>query len=125
MELTMAEHKKSPWEVYQEETKDYNKHPDNYKDAVWWLNSKPIKDEPQYSVFMDKYPAVKGHRLYIPKTDRCTRNDWIVFPRSIQRWNGNGQFRRDRWIQSCIKQECLFWTINILATRTFLAKARW
>ena len=42
MELTMAEHKKSPWEVYQEETKDYNKHPDNYKDAVWWLNSKPI-----------------------------------------------------------------------------------
>ena len=71
MELTMAEHNKSPWDVYQEETKDYNKHPDNYKDAVWWLNSKPIKDEPQYSVFMDKYPAVKGHRLYIPKTDNA------------------------------------------------------
>ena len=39
----MSEDKKWPWEVYQEETKDYNKHPDNYKDAVWWKNSKPIK----------------------------------------------------------------------------------
>jgi len=58
---------KWPWEVYKEETKDYNKYPDNYKDAVWWLNSEPLKDEPQYSVFMDKYPAVEGHRLYIPK----------------------------------------------------------
>ena len=63
----MSEDKKWPWEVYQEETKDYNKHPDNYKDAVGWKNSKPIKDEPQYAVFMDKYPAVEGHKLYIPK----------------------------------------------------------
>ncbi len=60
---------KWPWEVYSEETQDYNKYPKEYKDAVWWLNSKPIKDEPQYSVFMDKYPAVEGHRLYIPKTN--------------------------------------------------------
>ena len=59
--------KKWPWEVYQDETKDYNKHPKEYKDAVWWQNSEPVRDEPQYSVFMDKYPAVEGHKLYIPK----------------------------------------------------------
>lgn len=64
----MSDDKKWPWEIYNEETKDYNKHPTEYKQAVWWLNSKPIKDEPCYAVFMDKYPAVQGHRLYIPKT---------------------------------------------------------
>ena len=67
----MSDKEKWPWEVYNEETKDYNKHPKEYKQAAWWLNSKPIKDEPQYSVFMDKYPAVKGHKLYIPKTDNA------------------------------------------------------
>jgi len=59
---------KSPWEVYKEETQDMNVDPKEYKDAPWWVNDTPIKDEPQYSVFMDKYPAVKGHKLYIPKT---------------------------------------------------------
>jgi len=59
---------KSPWEVYKEETQDMNANPDRYQDAPWWVNDTPIKDEPQYSVFMDKYPAVKGHKLYIPKT---------------------------------------------------------
>ncbi len=59
---------KSPWEVYKEETQDMNVDPKEYKDAPWWVNDTPIQDEPQYSVFMDKYPAVKGHKLYIPKT---------------------------------------------------------
>ena len=53
----MSEDKKWPWEVYQEETKDYNKHPDNYKDAVWWKNSKPIKDEPQYACLLYTSPS--------------------------------------------------------------------
>ena len=64
----MSENEKWPWEIYNEETKDYNKYPKEYKEAVWWLNSKPVKDEPCYAVFMDKYPAVEGHRLYIPNT---------------------------------------------------------
>ena len=57
-----------PWDVYNEETKDVNKHPKEFKDAVWYLNDKPIKEDSCMAVFKDKYPCKEGHLLYVPKT---------------------------------------------------------
>ena len=58
---------KFPWDVYEEGTKNINKYPTEFKEAVWNLNSTPIKEDLYVAVFMDKYPCKEGHRLYIPK----------------------------------------------------------
>ena len=58
---------KFPWDEYKEGTKDINKYPTVFEEAVWNLNDKPFKQDQYVAVFMDKYPAKDGHRLYIPK----------------------------------------------------------
>ena len=40
--------------------------------APW---TEKIKDRPQVTVFLDKYPCTPGHRLYVPKDDNP---NWIV-----------------------------------------------
>ena len=40
---------------------------DNVDESVWFSNDTPIMESDFTFVFEDRYPCVKGHRLFIPK----------------------------------------------------------
>ncbi len=46
--------------------KEYEK-VDNVDESVWVSNDSPIMESDFTYVFDDRYPCVKGHRLFIPK----------------------------------------------------------
>ena len=104
----MSDDKKWPWEIYNEETKDYNKYPKEYKEAVAYLKDKlhEVNVLNAKLLFTNKlfkeYALDKDQKVKVVETmDRAqtTREIKLVYSTLSEAFKSAGKITRKRKIK--------------------------